>query len=203
MFNSRRNKKYYQAKKMHVKFHDRRFQFKIQRLPWANKRLSILKEWNLEKFAQTLKLTFLPGEEEIVTEDEVRAYFTTDDYAPDGIIFAPATPWEKNQKWKEQGKAWNETKQEGRPHTYVHFATIEECHQARKEKATGSIGKANEVVATYGAEKKWIRLKDGMRLQGWARARWMKPYGDGKYPGWGKAEVAEETGSRDNPYYPY
>jgi hypothetical protein len=215
MFNSRRNKKYYQVKKLHIKFHDRRWQYELLRIPFSHKRLSYLPDWNLEKYAQTLKLSFLPGEEEIVTEEEVRAYFTTDDYAPDGIIFAPPVPWEKKAEWKgnydkapewkeRKARGYNTTKMPGVPHTYVHFATIEECHQARKEKATGDIGQAKEVVATYASEKKWIRLKDGMRLQGhYARARWMKPYGDGKYPGFGHLETAEETGSRDNPFYPY
>merc|ERR1719356_2454075 len=148
--------------------------------------MTYVKEPTLETWSQTLKLTFPEGEDDVVTEDEVMDYFTTDDYRPDAAIVGHSLPHDPLK------------------HAYVHFSTNEDCRKARKEKDGGPIGKASEVKVVYCDEKKWIRIRDGMSLNGlrsWSRAGWMKPYGWKTYPGWSDMNP-EETGTRNNPYYP-
>merc|ERR1719277_1618208 len=137
----------------------------------------------LEQFSQTLKLSFPEGEDDVVSEEEVTEYFTTEEYRPEAVIVGHKLPHDPLA------------------HAYVHFATNAEAKKARKETDGGSIGKASEVKIVYTDEKKWVRLRDGMSLSGGPRAQWMKPYGLQTYPGWGD-EWNEETGTRNHPVYP-
>merc|ERR1711879_79159 len=103
-------------------------------------------------------------------------YFTTDDYKPEAVIVGHKLPHTDVK------------------HSYVRFATNEETVKARHEKDGGSIGKASEVKVVYTDEKKWIRLRDGVSLQGGPRAQWMRAYGYKAYAGYGD-DLMPETGT--------
>jgi len=179
---ARRQNRYNKPKKLHV----RNFDYKIHRLqyniPPCFLKMSFVAEPTLDFWSQTLKLSFPEGEDDVVTEDEVREYFTTDDYSPEAVIVGHKLPHDELK------------------HAYVHFATNEEARKARKEKDGGAIGKASEVKVVYTDEKKWVRLRDGVSLQGGPRARWMKPYGNKAYEF--ADDWAGETGRRNHPVYP-
>eukprot|EP00930_Biecheleria_cincta_P070705 TRINITY_DN58317_c0_g1_i1.p1 TRINITY_DN58317_c0_g1~~TRINITY_DN58317_c0_g1_i1.p1 ORF type:complete len:288 (+),score=34.34 TRINITY_DN58317_c0_g1_i1:111-866(+) len=184
---SRRQNKYYQPKKTHIKFLEKRKREYLRMTPHWGAQLAFMGEAYLPDWSHTLKLTFPEGEDDVVTEDEVREYFTTDEYAPEAVIVGHQMPHE-NAK-----------------HTYVHFSCNEHAKKARKEKNGGSIGKASEIKCVFTLEKKWIRLRDGVSLAGgfWGkRARWMKAYGDEAYPGWAHDEEPLRTGVRRHWYYP-
>merc|ERR1719401_2859798 len=107
-------------------------------------KMTYVREPTLEFWSQTLKLDF--GEGDVVTEDEVREAFTTDEYAPEAIIVGHKLPHDPLA------------------HSYVHFGTNEAAKKARKEKDGIPIGKASEVKVVYTDEKKWVRLRDGVQL---------------------------------------
>jgi len=180
---ARRQNRYNKPKKMHVRFNDRMIQREMWDVPTCFLKMTYVAEPTLEIWSQTLKLTFPEGEDDVVTEDEVREYFTTEDYAPEAVIVGHKLPHDPLA------------------HAYVHFDTNEAARKARKEKDGGKIGKASEVKVVYTDEKKWVRLRDGVSLQGGPRAVWMKPYGYKAYPGWAE-DWAHETGSRSHPVYP-
>jgi len=184
---SRRQNKYYTTKKTHIKFLEARKKEWATSQPSFASQLGFVAEANLADWSHTLKLTFPEGEDDVVTEDEVREYFTTDEYAPEAVIVGHQMPHEEAK------------------HAYVHFSCNDHAKKARKEKDGGSIGKASEVKCVYTIEKKWIRLRDGVSLAGGfygKRARWMKAYGDQAYPGWGRDEEQLATGVRRHWYYP-
>ncbi|CAE8625105.1 unnamed protein product [Polarella glacialis] len=170
-------------KKLHTRYRAETIQKLIFRQPDEFQQMFFQKEPTLGMWSQTLKLTFTEGQDDVVTEDEVRAYFTTETYAPEAIIIGHQLPHEEVK------------------HTYVHFNSNVEATAARKEKDGGAIGQASEVKLVYADEKKWIRLRDGATLSGGPRARWMRAYGNKAYPGAGP-EWALQTGTRNNPYYP-
>jgi len=180
---ARRQNRYNKPKKLHP----RTWEAYLQKKVWATERMlmkmTYMKEYCLETWSQTLKLNFPEGEDDVVTEEEVMEYFTTADYKPEAVIVGHKLPHDEQK------------------HAYVHFATNEEAIKARKEKSGGSIGKASEVKVVYTDEKKWVRLRDGVSLQGAKRARYMKPYGWKAYPGYSDA-WAEELGTRNHPVYP-
>jgi len=180
---ARRQNRYNKPKKTHIRWADQVIQKRMFDIGWDDMKMTFVREPTLEYWSQTLKLNFPEGEDDVVTEDEVREYFTTDEYAPDAVIVGHKLPHDPLA------------------HAYVHFSTNEAAKKARKEKDGGSIGKASEVKAVYTDEKKWVRLRDGVSLTGGARARWMKPYGQEAYPGWSD-DWAEETGTRSHPVYP-
>ncbi|CAJ1448879.1 unnamed protein product [Effrenium voratum] len=125
--------------------------------------------------------------DDVISEEEVMEYFTTDEYKPEAVIVGHQMPHEEVK------------------HTYVHFSCNTDAKKARKEKDGGSIGKASEVKLVYTDEKKWIRLRDGVSLAGgfWGpRARWMKAYGSDVYKGYNAKEKALPTGVRNHWYYP-
>lgn len=184
---SRRQNLVYKDKKLHPKTWEARKKECATSLPAFASQLAFMGEANLESWSHTLKLTFPEGEDDVVTEDEVREYYTTDEYAPEAVIVGHQMPHEEVK------------------HTYVHFSNNEQARKARKEKNGGSIGKASEIKNVFCLEKKWIRLRDGVSLAGGfygKRARWMKAYGDQMYPGWGQGEEQLATGVRRHWYYP-
>jgi len=184
---SRRQNKYYKPKKLDLKFWEARKKEYARSVPHFANQLGFVAEANLANWSHTLKLTFPEGEDGAVTEDEVREYFTTDEYAPEAVIVGHKMPHEDAK------------------HAYVHFSCNDHAKKARKEKDGGSIGKASEVKCVFTQEKKWIRLRDGVSLAGGfygKRARWMKAYGDAAYPGWGSDEEQLPTGVRRHWYYP-
>ncbi|CAE7692755.1 unnamed protein product [Symbiodinium pilosum] len=149
--------------------------------------LFFVPEATLEDWSHTLKLTFPDGEDDVVTEEEVFDYFTTDEYKPEAVIVGHQMPHEEVK------------------HAYVHFSNNADAKKARKEKDGGAIGKASEVKLVYTDEKKWIRLRDGVSLAGgfWGpRARWMKAYGTEAYKGWRGIEKPLPPGARRHWYYP-
>jgi len=182
---SRRQNRYNYPKKLHPSGLQALIRWKMMHIPLSHGAFSAAasKEPTLERWSQTLKLTFPEGEDDVVTEEEVKEYFTTDEYAPEAVIVGHQLPHEEIK------------------HAYVHFSTDEACKKARKEKDGGSIGKASEVKVVYTDEKKWIRLRDGVSLYGGKRSRWMKAYGDERQP-----EYADDfdapTGIRRHPVYP-
>lgn len=180
---SRRQGRYNMPKKNHIRFNDRYIQRMMWDVPPVFMAMTHKKEPTLEYWSQTLKLTFPEGEDDCVTEEEVMEYFTTPDYKAEACIVGHKLPHDDLK------------------HAYVHFATNDEAIKARKEKDGGSIGKASEVKVVYTDEKKWIRLRDGVALQGGQRASWMKAYGWKAQPGWAE-DWAEETGTRSHPVYP-
>jgi len=187
---TRRKRKATAKKKTHISNRDRNDRnFRMSQVYSQNQIYGYEPAWNLEFWSQTLKLSFAEGEDDVVTEEEVMEYFTTDDFKPETVIVGHTDgPWAKQK------------------HTYVHFATREECKKARKEKNGGPIGKASEVKVVYTDEKKWIRVRDGMSspLGGRKRGSFMKPYGDyDRYEGWGGNEARQDVGSRTNPVYPF
>eukprot|EP00931_Biecheleriopsis_adriatica_P045705 TRINITY_DN2616_c0_g1_i1.p1 TRINITY_DN2616_c0_g1~~TRINITY_DN2616_c0_g1_i1.p1 ORF type:complete len:264 (-),score=50.62 TRINITY_DN2616_c0_g1_i1:61-807(-) len=187
---SRRQRKYNFAKKNHPKFSADRYYKGVTLVPNEFLSMTQIPDPTLDHYSFTLKLNFPEGEDDVVTEDEVREYFTTDDYAPEAVIVGHKLPHEEIK------------------HAYVHFSCNEHAKQARKEKQGGSIGKASEVKLVFTDEKKWIRLRDGVSLRGngnpWNQFRpfWMKAYGQQQYPGWGLNEKMEPFGARRHPVYP-
>mmetsp|Transcript_18440 Transcript_18440/g.50623 ORF Transcript_18440/g.50623 Transcript_18440/m.50623 type:complete len:293 (-) Transcript_18440:142-1020(-) len=181
---SKRNNKYYKPKKIHFRYHEALDRKNSLMCPYWLQKLTIKKDPTLEKWSQTLKLTFPEGEDDVVTEEEVMEYFTTDEYKPEAVIVGHLLPHDPLK------------------HAYVHFGTNEECIKARKEKDGGSIGKASEVKVVYTDEKKWIRLRDGVSLSGPKRAMWMKAYGNQAYPEMGIQGWVGESAARDHPVYP-
>jgi len=180
---SRRQNRYNHPKKLHpryIEFLDRRNAIMT---PFWLQKLTYKKEPTLEKWSQTLKLTFPEGEDDGVTEEEVMEFFTFDDVKPEAAIVGHRTPHDPLA------------------HAYVHFATNEDCIKARKNKASGAIGKASEMKAVYTDEKKWIRLRDGVQLTGGPRASWMKAYGSQPIEEYGDNFRAESAG-RSHPVYP-
>ncbi|CAE7296861.1 unnamed protein product [Symbiodinium sp. CCMP2456] len=162
---NRRNK----PKKMHPKTQEERYKKWAIHHPEYATRLFFVPEATLEDWSHTLKLTFPDGEDDVVSEEEVFEYFTTDEYKPEAVIVGHQMPHEEVK------------------HAYVHFSDNTAAKKARKEKDGGAIGKASEVKLVYTDEKKWIRLRDGVSLAGgfWGpRSRWMKAYGTDKYKGW-------------------
>lgn len=180
---SAKNRKYNQPKKLHIKFIDHLDRKNSLMTPFWLQKLTMRREPNLEKWSQTLKLNFVEGEDDVVTEQEVMEHFTTAEYKPEAVIVGHSLPHDPLK------------------HAYVHFATNEECRAARKEKQGAGIGKASEVKIVYTDEKKWIRIRDGVHLTGFGRAGWMKAYGSVAQPefmdDWGA-----ETGTRRHPIYP-
>eukprot|EP00929_Paragymnodinium_shiwhaense_P105155 TRINITY_DN7006_c0_g1_i1.p1 TRINITY_DN7006_c0_g1~~TRINITY_DN7006_c0_g1_i1.p1 ORF type:complete len:271 (+),score=76.64 TRINITY_DN7006_c0_g1_i1:76-888(+) len=180
---SMKNNKYNKPKKLHIRFIEHLDRSNSLMTPHWLQKLTMRKEPNLEMWSQTLKLNFPEGEDDVVTEQEVMDYFTTDDYKPEAVIVGHSLPHDPLK------------------HAYVHFATNEETKKARKEKSGGAIGKASEVKCVYTDEKKWIRIRDGVHLTGFGRAGWMKAYGKVAQPefmdDWGA-----ESGQRRHPVYP-
>jgi hypothetical protein len=180
---ARRNNRYNHPKKLHARYIEFRDRTNTLQTPFWLQKLTWKKEPNLERWSQTLKLSFPEGEDDVVTEDEVMSYFTTDDYKPEACIVGHKLPHDPLA------------------HAYVHFDTNEDCKKARKEKDGGAIGKASEVKVVYTDEKKWIRLRDGVQLTGSQRASWMRAYGSQAIPEFSTNWKAE-SGSRTHPVYP-
>lgn len=182
---NRRQTRYNKPKKLHIRFHDQYNQRQSMSTSPDLAHVGIQKEPCLEYWSQTLKLNFPEGEDDVVTEEEVMEYFTTDEYKPEAVIVGHKLPHEELK------------------HAYVHFGTNAEAVKARKEKGSGSIGKASEVKVVYTDEKKWIRLRDGVTLSGGPRASWMKAYGNQPMAGYAEDnEWVPETGTRYHPVYP-
>jgi len=184
--NRRQNRRNH-PKKCHPKFQEERFKKWATDVPAFATRLFFCPEATLEDWSHTLKLNFPEGEDDVVTEEEVMEYFSTDEYKPEAVIVGHQMPHEEVK------------------HTYVHFSCNAHAKKARKEKDGGAIGKASEVKLVYTDEKKWIRLRDGVSLAGgfWGeRARWMKAYGTDAYKGYAVNEPAVPTGVRNHWYYP-
>lgn len=142
---------------------------------------------NLEAWSQTLKLSFPEGEDEVVTEQEVMDFFTTEDYAPEAVIVGHKLPHDPLA------------------HAYVHFSTNEAAIQARKEKRGQNIPSVSEMTIVYTDENKWIRLRDGVRLAGIfvpTRGRHYKAYGDDKHDYYKDRYKIPDFGERDNWFYP-
>jgi len=186
---TRRARKYGRKKKLHDSEHLRYQHERLMTQPYFIWQISsYVPAHNLEQWSQTLKLTFAEGEDDVVTEEEVMEFFTTEDFKPETVVVGHKEPHESQK------------------HTFVHFATREECKKARKEKNSGAIGKASEVKAVYTDERKWIRVRDGMSapMGGGRRGPFMKPYGDlERYEGYGKDERLPDKGARSNPVYPF
>jgi len=180
---ARRNNRYNHPKKLHQRYLEFLDRKNTMQTPFWLQKLTWKKEPNLERWSQTLKLSFPEGEDDVVSEDEVMAYFTTDEYKPEACIVGHKLPHDPLA------------------HAYVHFDNNEDCKKARKEKDGGSIGKASEVKVVYTDEKKWIRLRDGVSLTGAQRASWMKAYGSTAIPEFSTNWKAE-SGSRVHPVYP-
>jgi len=143
--------------------------------------------YNITKFSFTLKLTFEEGEDDILTEEEVREFFTTDEYAPVAIVLGHQTPSDLSKK------------------TYVHFSCHEHAEKAWDVTHGGTnIGKATNVKVVFTDEKKWIRVRDGADLVGEysKRSFFQKAYGDGRYYGWNTGEKLPPKGWRRHPVYP-
>jgi len=143
---------------------------------------------NLEAWSQTLKLSFPEGEDEVVTEQEVMDFFTTEDYAPEAAIVGHKLPHDPLA------------------HAYVHFSTSDACKQARKEKKGQNIPSVSEMTMVFTDENKWIRLRDGVRLAGfkpelgWGRDQ--MAYGNDKHDYAKERYSIPDFGSRDNWFYP-
>ena len=180
---ARRQGKYNFPKKNHIRNNDKQVQRGAWNVPWVFAQMTYKKEPNLEYWSQTLKLTFPEGEDDKVTEEQVMSYFTTDAYKPDAVIVGHKLPHEEIK------------------HAYVHFGSNDAAVAARKEKDGGAIGDASQVKVVYTDEKKWIRLRDGVSLQGGPRASWMKAYGWKTQPGYANGWVPE-TGTLNHPVYP-
>lgn len=180
---NRRQNRYNHVKPLHPRYIEpvvRNFQWFV---PPNFLKMGIVPEPNLEKWSQTLKISFPEGEDDVVTEDEVKEYFTDDEHgSPEAVILGHQLPHEKQKV------------------AYVHFSTREATKKARKEKDGGAIGKASEVKLVYVDEKKWIRTRDGVRLSGGKRGGHWKAYGDEMLPEWEDFDM--ETGSRSHPIYP-
>lgn len=154
-------------------------------------------------FSQTLKIHWPEGKDDVATEEEVMAHFTTDDYAPDAVRVAYKSPWNPNKK------------------AYVHFPDHYVIHKARKEQGEGEIAGV-KYVARIANEKTWICVRDGMRPS--QRIAWpernvaYKAYGAEKYDQFddsfkdGKKSGMKQRfdnkkmwlplGTRSNPFYP-
>lgn len=180
---ARRNNRYNYPKKLHPRYIDYIDRKNSLYTPFWLQKLTWKKEPTLEIWSQTLKLYFLEGEDDVVTEDEVMEYFTTDEYKPEACVVGHQNTHEKLKT------------------TYVHFATNEDCKKARKEKDGGPIGKATEVRVVFSDEKKWIRLRDGVRVRGGFRASWMRAYGTATIPEFWDQWDADST-VRQHPTYP-
>jgi len=181
---NRRQNKYYYRKKNHIRYRSAYVKDAAQRLRQDMWQFTWLRNPPLEKWSQTLKVSFLEGEDTAATEDELMAYFTTDDYKPEAVVVGHTLPHDPLAK------------------AYVHFATPEECQKARKEKDGGAVGKASEVKLSHVDEKKWIRVRDGITIAGGHRTGKMKAYGDQVMPEWTEEGIFVETGFRTNPVYP-
>lgn len=157
-------------------------------------------EEKVDYFSQTLMLHWPEGQDEVVTQEEVKAHFTTDDYAPEAVIVGYKDPWNSHRK------------------AFVHFDSTEAAKKARKGQGEGTIGDT-QYVARIAKEKKWIAVRDGMRNSvrkaSWERDHWDKAYGEEKYDYWddgetgkqpsfyyGMAKTWAEYGSATNPWYP-
>lgn len=153
-------------------------------IPFRYVHMAHQKEPTVEMWSQTLRLHFAEGEDDVVTEEEVRDYFTTDSYKPSAVIVG------------------HKFSHDNRTNSYVHFDTNEETILARKEKQGGPIGKASEVSVRFTDEKTWIRVRDGVELpDGRKRARWMRAYGDEKIPEFRTEGFMGEAASRNHPVY--
>lgn len=138
-------------------------------------------------FSYTFKLMFPEGEEEAATEDEIRDYFTTDEYAPDGVV--------TNFK----------TEMDNRTYAFVHFPNNAIARKVWSEKKSGgTLGKATNYKLKWADDNMWIRARDGVtdhwhwRKQVWGK----KAYGNGWLPGWGEGEHVGEGWVRTHPVYP-
>eukprot|EP00933_Yihiella_yeosuensis_P065042 TRINITY_DN68640_c0_g1_i1.p1 TRINITY_DN68640_c0_g1~~TRINITY_DN68640_c0_g1_i1.p1 ORF type:complete len:289 (+),score=51.29 TRINITY_DN68640_c0_g1_i1:83-868(+) len=181
---SRRANIHKMPKKNANRWLERRQQVALFKIPMKFQKLLYRQDPILDYWSQTLKLSFVEGEDDVVTQEEVMDYFTTDEYKPEAVITGHQLPHEKVR------------------HTYVHFRTNADCKKARYEKDGGPIGKASEVKLVFCPEKKWIRLRDGVSLSGPKdRAFYMKAYGMETYSGYAD-DWAPHTGTRDNPVYP-
>jgi len=178
-----RQGKLYRPKKLSQRFIESLDRRHVEMVPGWLSKLTCKPEATLDKWSQTLKVTFLEGEDELVTEDELKAHFTTKEYAPEAVIVGHKVPNDKTA------------------HAYVHFSTNEACKKARYEKDGGPVGKATEVKVVYTDEKKWIRVRDGVAKPSFKRAAWMKAYGNQA-----QYEFTEEGWKnqipREHPVYP-
>jgi hypothetical protein len=222
----------HRPKKTHIKYAEQVHQRQVRQvLPFlrTNQQFHPMREpeW-MQYWSQNLRINFVEGEEDIVTEEEVMEYFKglDLDFMPDGVITGYKTPLEYAGKedveppeGEESHTNWDAKDikfkkpvyKEGPTNSYVHFSTHEECvlaYKAVKEKG-GTIGKASEVEFEYSPEEKWIRIKDGVENIAEMRSVLQKPYGSEMRDGWAEendwkeAEWVGYTGSRNNPWYPY
>jgi len=183
-----RRKNIGRTKKTHIRNSDRMvFEQQLHMMEPLH-RLKINVMPNLESWSQTLKLSFAEGEDEVVTEQEVMDFFTTEDYAPEAVIVGYKLPHDEQS------------------HAYVHFSTNAACKQARKEKKGQAVPSVSEMTIVFTEENKWIRMRDGVRLAGfkpelgWGRD--MKAYGGGKHDYAASRYDIPDFGSRDNWFYP-
>jgi len=122
---------------------------------WAFQRVE---EPCLEKWTNTLKLTFPEGQDD-VSEEEIREFFK--DYANDidGVITDITLPHLTTKT------------------AYVHFKENERCIEAKKGLDGQKLGKADEVMLRFTMNKKWERLQAGEPLTNGPRGVWMEAYG--------------------------
>lgn len=183
----RRGRRYNLPKKNHIKWEAPKAVTDTYRLMPRFYAFSQKFDLYQHHWAQTLKISFAEGEDgpDVVTEAEVRDYFTKEGFEPDAVVVG----------YQREG--------EEKACTYVHFPTHELCKKARYIK-TGPLGKAKEFKAVYTHEKQWIRVRDGVSMKGFffARRGWhAKAYGFQVYDNIDLGQPSF-TGVVSSPYYP-
>lgn len=176
------------TRRTHIRFQACHYLREKKRLPRSLVHLMRLNDIDLRHWSQLLKVVWKTGEEDLVSESDLREHFTTADYEPKGVMIGYKTDFQ------------NAT------YGLVYFDNHDKAKQARKEKMGGKIGDV-EYDLKYRDDRLWMRARDGItekftpRLRGYH----MKAYGDQTRPGEG-ADAFQlpwgETGARTHMWYP-